>query len=94
MATCYEWMGPFAEVVRRRGEVFLKVFPDIPNDDLHNIQTQLDLKLLESAQKLQELYEKRKSPVLVQSALEDLFPTPPNSDERHPLNSKLEKTPV
>lgn len=38
IAECVEWMSPFAEVLREAGTMPARHFPDIPDDDQHNIQ--------------------------------------------------------
>lgn len=49
IATCYQWMTPFARATLERGEIQMKHFVDITDDDMHNIQTHVvDLDLLVS----------------------------------------------
>jgi len=47
---CIAWMEPFARVIKEQ-DVGIKIFDNVPNDDMHNIQTQfVKIHLLERAQ--------------------------------------------
>lgn len=44
---CYQWMTPFAKATQEKGEIQIKHFVDVPDDDMHNIQSHVvDLELL------------------------------------------------
>lgn len=54
IATCVQWMAPYATTLREAGAIDLKFFQHIQREDLHNIQTHtVDMTLLEKAQQRQ-----------------------------------------
>ncbi|KAK4297342.1 hypothetical protein Pmani_030222 [Petrolisthes manimaculis] len=81
---CYDWMAAFALTVQEMGSVVLKSFSQVPQDDIHNIQTHsVDLEILERAQaKLSQVRSSssRKSPEVTGVSVAML--TPPKTDEK------------
>ncbi|XP_071957766.1 G1/S-specific cyclin-E-like [Antedon mediterranea] len=81
IATCVQWMTSFAMTIREAGQAKLKMFPNITNDDSHNIQTHVnDLALLDKAQDVAKDTHNllnNNSPVFMQGIL-----TPPQSSKK------------
>lgn len=81
---CYDWMAAFATTAHEMGPMQLKSFSQIPQDDMHNIQTHsVDLETLDRAQiRLSQIRSSssRKSPEA--SGLSVALLTPPKTDEK------------
>merc|ERR1719383_807783 len=68
IADCVEWMEPFAAVLHEVGALPARHFPEIPEDDQHNIQVHsVDLTFLDAAQKRQEEIRALKSRAMTQT---------------------------
>lgn len=98
LQACISWMTPFATVIKEQ-EVSVKIFPEIPQDDMHNIQSHfIHMPLLERAQALALEYTQNSTPppnAFTANRAFDIFPTPPRSDERQPMHlSRLNPIPI
>lgn len=81
---CCDWMAAFAITVHEMGPLQLRAFSQVPQDDIHNIQTHsVDLETLERAQvRLNQIRSSssRKSPQINEVSVAIL--TPPKTDEK------------
>lgn len=80
LAACVQWMAPFAATTKENGPVQPKFFQQVPEDDMHTIQTHdISLQLLEKAQlRLSQM----KFPAGDSSPVSHIFLTPPHSEEK------------
>ncbi|GFN95957.1 G1/s-specific cyclin-e1 [Plakobranchus ocellatus] len=84
---CVRWMAPFAKAILEVGQSPMKFFPQISNEDAHNIQTHnVDMALLDRALTHQALMEEREclttsSPLDLTSQLVCLLEPPGSSSQ-------------